>query len=69
MERGISAIMNADRPTRQFFNATCKRCIIIIIIEKTRVGKKWKLKKNGEDMFRAVVQLKTVVQQNRIETK
>ena len=28
-----------------------------------------KVKKNGEAMFRAVVQLKTIVQQNRIETK
>ena len=49
--------------------------IIIIIIfflnpRKTRVGKKLKkLKRMERLMFRAVVQLKTIVQQNRIETK
>ena len=37
---------------------------------KTRVGKKLtKLKRMERLMFRAVVQLKTIVQQNRIETK
>ena len=37
---------------------------------KTRVGKKLKkLKRMDRLMFRAVVQLKTIVQQNRIETK
>ena len=36
---------------------------------KTRVGKIEKVKKKERLMFRAVVQLKTIVQQNRIETK
>jgi len=50
-------------------------CIIFIFIiflnpRKTRVGKKLKkLKRMERLMFRAVVQLKTIVQQNRIETK
>ena len=54
--------------------ALYKSVIIIIIIifnpRKTRVGKKLKkLKRMERLMFRAVVQLKTIVQQNRIETK
>ena len=46
--------------------------IIIIFLNprKTRVGKKLKkLKRMERLMSRAVVQLKTIVQQNRIETK
>ena len=58
--------------------ALYKSVIIIIIIiilnflnpRKTRVGKKLKkLKRMERLMSRAVVQLKTIVQQNRIETK
>jgi len=52
---------------------TCYFIIIIILIlnpRKTRVGKNWKSWERMERlMFLAVVQLKTVVQQNRIETK
>ena len=60
------------------FPIICRTIIIIIIIilnlnlnpRKTRVGKKLKkLKRMERLMFRAVVQLKTIVQQNRIETK
>ena len=43
---------------------------LLFFNRKTRVGKKLKkLKRMERLMFRAVVQLKTIVQQNRIETK